>query len=243
MELEESGRKVLEVLVSHLCKVAPGKPETYLGYKFIHHALNLRYLGPTWGESLKNQGLGVLAGWTCKNKLPGITGIIINTDSYRPGKGYFNLFGKDEEDYSRWTDEVKKSKNFDWSPYIYEEFNLKPVDLSAPNREDVTISRIIRDSKLSVKVKTFNNCECQICGLALEMPAGKKYAEAHHIQPLGEPHGGPDVIENMICVCPNHHAMLDYGAIELVTENITSKNGHVISAQFIKYHNENVYWP
>lgn len=75
------------------------------------------------------------------------------------------------------------------------------------------------------------------------MPGGKKYVEAHHIQPIGEPHSGPDVVENMICVCPNHHAMLDYGAMQLRLENIVSKEGHAISEQFIAYHNANVYQP
>lgn len=243
MKLEESGRKVLEVLVPHLGNVVPGKPETYLGYKFVHDTLKLPYLGPTWGESLKKQGLALLADWTFENNLPGITGIIINTESYEPGKGYFKLFGKNEGDYPWWADEVRKSKDFDWSPYIYEEFNLQPVDLKAPDREDVTTSRIIRDSKLSAKVKALNNFECQICGIALKMPAGKKYAEAHHVQPLGEPHNGPDVVENMICVCPNHHAMLDYGAMELIAKNISSNNDHVISTKFIEYHNKNVYRP
>jgi hypothetical protein len=243
MEIEDSGRRVLEVLVPHLTEVVPGKPETYLGYKYVHEALGLTYLGPTWGESLKKQGLAALADWTYENDLPGITGIIINTDSYEPGKGYFKLFGKDEGDYPWWAEEIRKSKTFNWSPYIQVKFDLKPVDLTSPDREDITVSRIIRDSKLSARVKALNDWECQICGLTLDMPEGKKYAEAHHIQPLGKPHSGPDVIENMICVCPNHHAMLDYGAVKLSGESIVSKHGHAISEQFIEYHNKNVYQP
>jgi hypothetical protein len=243
MKLHETGRKLLEVLVPHLSKVVPGKPETYLGYKFIHEALKLPYLGPTWGESLKKQGLAALADWTFENSLPGITGIIINTDSYEPGKGYFKLFGRKEGDYPWWAEEVRKSKAFDWSPFITKEFSLVPVDLETPDREDVTISRIIRDSKLSSRVKVLNDYECQICGLALAMPNDQKYAEAHHIQPLGAPHNGPDVIENMICVCPNHHTMLDYGTICLEAKSIRTKNGHVIGTQFIEYHNAHVYQP
>lgn len=243
MHLDESGSDVLGVLVPHLPKVIPGKPETYLAYKTVHDALNLTYLGPTWGESLKKQGLAALADWTYEHNLPGITGIIINANSYEPGKGYFTLFGKAETDYSWWAEEVKKSKEYDWSPYIHREFNLKPIDFDPPDREDVVTTRIIRDSSLSLKVKALNDYECQLCGLALEMPAGKKYAEAHHLQPLGKPHDGPDAIENMICVCPNHHALLDYGAIELVSENIKVKKGHVISRRFLEYHNNTVYEP
>jgi putative restriction endonuclease len=29
--------------------------------------------------------------------------------------------------------------------------------------------------------------------------------------PLGAPHGGPDVLENLLCLCPNHYVMFDLG--------------------------------
>ena len=50
-----------------------------------------------------------------------------------------------------------------------------------------------------------------------------------------------DILENLICVCPNHHAMLDYGAIPLEIDRIISLEGHRISKEFIDYHNEKVY--
>lgn len=125
MGLEVSGRKLLQILVHHLKKVNPGKPETYLSYKSIHDQLNLPYVGPTWGESLKKQGLAALANWTHENNLPGITGIIVSTESYEPGKGYFRLFRRDEGDYEWWANEVKKSKEFDWSSYIHEDTTVR----------------------------------------------------------------------------------------------------------------------
>jgi hypothetical protein len=53
-------------------------------------------------------------------------------------------------------------------------------------------------------------------------------ALAHHIQPLGRPHCGPDCIENLIVVCPNHHAMCDYGAIKLALTDLHVIAGHCI---------------
>ena len=33
-----------------------------------------------------------------------------------------------------------------------------------------------------------------------------------HIKDLGRPHNGPDTEENVLCLCPNHHALFDrYG--------------------------------
>jgi len=44
---------------------------------------------------------------------------------------------------------------------------------------------------------------------------GFDVAEVVGMEPLGTPHNGPDVYENIVCVCPNHHVLLDYGVIPL----------------------------
>ena len=95
------------------------------------------------------------------------------------------------------------------------------VDLvSPPERKESTIYRILRDTKMAKEVKQLHDYECQICGLTIELPDGDRYAESHHIQPLGTPHSGLDIKSNIICVCPNHHAALDYGAIPLSLKSI-----------------------
>jgi hypothetical protein len=124
-----------------------------------------------------------------------------------------------------------------------EESGSTTSDMNVPDRKDIIVSRIIRDTKVSLEVKELYNFECQLCGLTLNMPNGKRYVEAHHIQPLGKPHDGPDVIENMICVCPNHHAELDYGAIQLDLKKITMKSDRKIASEYVKYHNENLFKP
>ena len=64
------------------------------------------------------------------------------------------------------------------------------------------------------------------------------YSEAHHIIPLGHPHNGPDTSENLVVLCPNHHVMCDYGAIELSIDLLTIKDGHSISQDSLDYHND-----
>lgn len=243
MPLDSQGKKLLALLVAKIKIVEPGRPETYIGYKACHDLLSLPQLREKWGESLKQQGLSSLADWTKSNNKPGITGIIISQSTQEPGKGYFSLFGKEIGDYAWWAEEVQKSKVYNWLPYLIEEFNLTPSDINVPEREDIVTSRIIRDTALSKKIKLLHAYECQLCGTALEMPAGKKYAECHHIKPLGKPHNGPDVIENMICLCPNHHAALDYGAIKLNGEKVRTTQDHTISEEFFNYHNEFIYQP
>ncbi len=121
--------------------------------------------------------------------------------------------------------------------------NKKVSDLGEPepSRVKTTTYRILRDTTLAKKIKALNNFECQICGLVIELKNDERYVEAHHIKPLGNPHNGPDIGGNIICVCPNHHAQLDYGAIRLEFSALNITNEHQISQEFINYHNEEIY--
>jgi predicted restriction endonuclease len=109
-----------------------------------------------------------------------------------------------------------------------------------PDRTKTTIFRIIRDTTLTKQLKQLHNHKCQLCGKTIILPSGKGYSEAHHIQPLGLDHKGPDVAENIIIVCPNHHVMLDYGVIELSKKDITFIKGHDIDQRYIDYHNNRI---
>ena len=52
---------------------------------------------------------------------------------------------------------------------------------------------------------------CEWCGqLGFETGSGAVFLETHHIEPLSE--GGPDTVENVAAVCPNHHREAHYGA-------------------------------
>ena len=103
------------------------------------------------------------------------------------------------------------------------------------------IKRIIRDTKISRSVKIIHNYRCQICGHTIHLGNGNFYAEAHHIKPLGNKHSGPDIVENVMCVCPNHHVLLDYGAIPINQIDLRTVSGHVFSDIYVEYHNTAIY--
>jgi len=104
-----------------------------------------------------------------------------------------------------------EGQSFDGDPTI--ELPAKGGDgTKSPGRVTTTITRVIRDTKLSRRVKQIHKFKCQFCGDRLEGPAGP-YAEGAHIRPLGRPHNGPDTLENLLCLCPNHHYLFDVGAI------------------------------
>ncbi|ANH95595.1 hypothetical protein A8713_21525 [Streptomyces sp. SAT1] len=49
---------------------------------------------------------------------------------------------------------------------------------------------------------------CQVCGACLWYKS-RPYSEAAHIRGLGSPHDGPDELQNLLCLCPNHHVLFD----------------------------------
>ncbi len=117
----------------------------------------------------------------------------------------------------------------------------KSADLAKPQRLQIQTNRVIRDTKVSRWIKYIHEYRCQLCNNTINLGNGEFYAEAHHIKPLGAPHYGPDIVENVICVCPNCHVLLDYGAVSLDIGKITSVPGHEISEEYIKYHNTMIY--
>ncbi|WP_424211783.1 HNH endonuclease [Streptomyces sp. BI20] len=65
-----------------------------------------------------------------------------------------------------------------------------------------------RDERLARRVKELHRHLCQLCETKLGLP-GERIAQAAHAQALGRPHHGPDRLSNLLCLCPDHHALYD----------------------------------
>ncbi|GAA2423729.1 HNH endonuclease [Streptomyces macrosporus] len=115
-------------------------------------------------------------------------------------------------------------------------------------RHATTVSRIVRDTALTRRVKELHDNRCQVCGLRLRTRFGA-YSEAAHIRGLGRPHHGPDSLSNLLVLCPNHHVQFDTLAIYIDTEHtvrMTSDNSrigelrripdHRIDEEHLRYH-------
>ncbi len=118
-----------------------------------------------------------------------------------------------------------------------------PTGSDAPRRITTNAARIIRDSKLGRELKKLYGYKCQVCGIEITTNAGP-YAEAAHIKPVGKPHNGPDRPENLLCLCPNHHLMLDKGVYMInddlsligIEGKLIKHSEHEISIEHIRYH-------
>lgn len=112
----------------------------------------------------------------------------------------------------------------------YDMNNIRNLD-----HNKITIQRMVRDSKISRRLRNLYNHECQLCGNRLRKSDGNYYSEAHHIQPYNKIHRGDDNSKNMIVLCPNCHAQFDdlYYAIHPETQKI-----HCIFGKDDRYHLE-----
>lgn len=98
-----------------------------------------------------------------------------------------------------------------------EEPSLDPAFASS------TVSRRIRDSELSRKVKSLYEHHCQLCGSTIPGIGGRYYSEGAHVKPLGRPHLGADALDNLLCLCPNHHTQLDIGGMVILDDFTAAK--------------------
>lgn len=120
----------------------------------------------------------------------------------------------------------------------------KEIAKEGTSRKEQTILRIVRDTKIAFEVKEMYDFKCQVCGFSIKSD-NWSYAEGAHIKPLGKPHNGNDRIENILCLCPNHHVMFDRGLFSVTDDFkiIGSIDGklfvspkHKISSEDLRYH-------
>jgi len=128
------------------------------------------------------------------------------------------------------------------------------IDVKEPEptqRASIQTTRIIRDTKIVKQLKLLYLDRCQICGEAIILRS-RHYSEGHHLQPLGSDHNGPDISENIIILCPNHHVEMDYGAlaidpVTLEVIHVNKKNAyinkkinvnviHPLAQKYLSYH-------
>jgi putative restriction endonuclease len=118
-----------------------------------------------------------------------------------------------------------------------------PTGEENPIRKEGRTTRVVRSTEVVDHVKNLYEFVCQSCEVILKTPAGP-YSEGCHIKPLGRPHNGPDVISNVLCLCPNCHVLFDEGAIWLDSDlnvmpggkKLKQASSHMLDAACIQYH-------
>ncbi len=86
-----------------------------------------------------------------------------------------------------------------------------PSGNASPDRRERRSRALVRDQANVDWIKSLYDDTCQVCRIQLMTDAGAISIGAH-IQGLGKPDNGPDVVENMLCLCHNCHAIFDSGS-------------------------------
>lgn len=126
-----------------------------------------------------------------------------------------------------------------------EEIELN-YDRKEAKRRAGTVLRIVRDTKVAQDIKDLYEFKCQVCDTAIKTKKGF-YAEGAHIKPLGKPHNGDDCLDNILCLCPNHHVMFDRGSFAIGDDYVLMgvekgrlkvHDKHYVNSANLKYHRE-----
>lgn len=165
-ELDAAGQRLLRLLVSVLPKAKPDDPRTFITYKRVHSVLGLPMEGPSYGASLLKQGLDSLARWCVATGKPGITGLIVNEKHPMiPSGGYFDVYGRSNEDFDWWREQIDQSKKFDWNQFLeMEPRNNENIDGTDWSDDELRASVVayldmqkkVRDGIPFVKTEIYN---------------------------------------------------------------------------------------
>lgn len=123
----------------------------------------------------------------------------------------------------------------------------------SPDRTTRIKEEVRRDNSIVEKLKEKYSYQCQVCRDQRFQGDSKRYAEGHHIKPL-RPDGGPDIVDNILVLCPNHHIDFEYGMIRVDPDNFkinhryeSDLNGETLRvldshniSRYIQYHDENI---
>ena len=93
-----------------------------------------------------------------------------------------------------------------------------------------TITRLKRNYRLvqALKRRFGSACQVETCRFTFRTRSGGSYCEAAHVRPLRGRQTGLDVPENILILCANHHKMLDYGAMRVISASEVEIDGRRI---------------
>lgn len=127
-------------------------------------------------------------------------------DSSIASDDYYEVESAEEEKSDEFSNEnqiYNENNDLTWEMLMeYDSFNNQKTS-------DVSIERLVRNTRKAEMLKKIYDNECQLCGYKLMDDKGGYYSEGHHIKPYNKTHKGDDVISNMVILCPNCHVLFD----------------------------------
>lgn len=135
-------------------------------------------------------------------------------DDQRLNEDYNRLWGETERAVPN-SDVVDKgeekrlgTKSLDW---LQQQYQTRPKNIAPTRRSQDTFS-FDRDPLVVTLRKRLAEYQCEVDGCTsprFMTDLGEHFVEVHHLEPLSE--GGPDTLENTVCLCPTHHRLIHHG--------------------------------
>lgn len=94
---------------------------------------------------------------------------------------------------------------------------LKSIKITDPEQITVNSKIYLRDNKTIAQLKLLRNFTCQMCETRIPKADGTFYIEAAHITPKAQK--GPELPDNILILCPNHHKEFDFGKLIILERN------------------------
>lgn len=122
-------------------------------------------------------------------------------------------------------EEIIDIKNLGNSIIGIEILNEIYTDINIEHKEKLV--KVIERGKIADKIKEHLQYKCQICEALGENPYsfkkknGEYYIETHHIIPVSDTKNSKLSVDNLICLCPNHHRQVHYGNVKIIHNNDT----------------------
>lgn len=88
---------------------------------------------------------------------------------------------------------------------------MRVLDSLEPERRQQLVGRIVRDAQVAEGVRCRDGHKCVLCKRnehAVVADSGLHYVEVHHVVYLSQ--GGRDAADNMVTLCPHHHAEIHH---------------------------------
>jgi len=180
--------------------------------------------------------LGDLSVICYENDMPLISVMVVNSDKYKPGGGFFKLYYNltgipVDDEYKIFKKELQKVREYkDWGTFAemlglsieFDENPQAPKVVTEKTYEEGKLvlrqhlerernSKVIKDAK-KLFLKSKGKLFCEICGFDFEKSygeIGKGIIEGHHNNPVSEmADGNKTRIEDIKMVCSNCHRVI-----------------------------------
>ena len=113
---------------------------------------------------------------------------------------------------------------------LREDPELKEVTPQTPETIEVKGKQYKRNNRIIAQLKILRDFKCQICGTRILKRDKYFYVEAAHI--IQKKDRGPEIPDNLIILCPNHHKEYDLGEKQIIKK---TKDEVVFNLNGIKY--------